>query len=536
MATLKIYQSQSQVKQPGDMQTGGSVIPVSLATQLGKGLGSVGKVITDIKKDQKKEEDKNEAADIITGINSSISEKFNKYKRSTRIEDVNSFSNDMMGIEFEASNNNVKKTVNKYLRDQRLDLGLKLSNKIIGNSYDKSKLNKDNDLNDMISKMASDDEKTRLIANKRYEIFFNDPAEKFFYGETEFAKLKKEKDKLKLSTILIQRINNNEVDLTDKKQRDKIIEIFGVDGAKPYLDRIRNKNVAIEIQKDNEQRKQEKATVEQQLNNFTDILGQINLTELDTTKQPVTLDQIYDYYQDGKLNTVQYNSLIKIYSDPSKTSNADIQELISTQIAYANDAKTLDDIQKSIHSDKNVIEGLSPQDFITYKSLIDKYGKDVVGLQDYKKFQEQLKSHVGDVQNALISFNNTDAAADRKDAAQKAIADFTRYVNDGFSPADAYLKAVNNFTDTKKLPKIEKLELPTSINIDAKLLEEKIANDPFYRKTLYKDAVELFKKNNSISDYRENIRRLDILFDVYEIRRSLGANKKKTVLSEGGTE
>ena len=538
MAILKIYQSQSQVKQPGDMQTAGSVIPVSLATQLGKGLGEVGKVIEDVRKDQRREENQNEIADIVVGLNSKISQSFNKYNKSTRIEDVNSFNNDLMGLEFEASNKEVKKGVNKYLRDQRLDLGLKLSNKIIGNSYDKSKLNKDNNLNTAIAKMASEDETTALIANKYYENFFNDPAEKYFYGAAEFQKLKKEKDKLKLTTTLINRIDNNKIDLTDNEQRKKIIEIFGVEGAKPYIERARNKTISVEFQKDNELKKQEKATIEQQLNNFTSILTDISTTNLDATKQPITLDNIYDTYQNGALNTAQYNALVKIYADPNKPSKDDIQELISTQIAYASTAQDIDNIKKAIHSDKNVIEGLNPEELVTYKTLLDKYGKDVVGLQDYKKFQEQLKTNIGDVQGLMFSLKAADSAADRKSEAQKAIGDFTRYINDGFSPADAYLKTINNFTDTKKLPKLNKMEMPIGIEIDAKDLEAKIANDPIVTRTnLYKKTVEAFKKQNiSISDYKENIRRLDLIFDVYEVRKSLGANEKKAVLEEGGTE
>ena len=48
MAVLKIYQVQSKVRQPGDQAQGG-LIPVSLATQLGKGLGEIGKVVDDIR-------------------------------------------------------------------------------------------------------------------------------------------------------------------------------------------------------------------------------------------------------------------------------------------------------------------------------------------------------------------------------------------------------------------------------------------------------------------------------------------------------
>ena len=119
MATLKIYQVQSKVRQPGDQAQGG-LIPVSLATQLGKGLGEIGKVVDDIRKDQRREENENEATDIITGLNSKISQtysKYTKYKGGTNIDNVTLFNNDLMGLKYEASNKPVKKIVDKYIRD-----------------------------------------------------------------------------------------------------------------------------------------------------------------------------------------------------------------------------------------------------------------------------------------------------------------------------------------------------------------------------------------------------------------------------------
>jgi len=120
MATLKIYQVQSKVRQPGDQAQGG-LIPVSLATQLGRGLGEIGKVVDDIRKDQRREENENEATDIITGLNSKISQSYSKYSKGTNIDNVNLFSNDLMGLKYEASNKEVKKSVDKYVRDKRLD-------------------------------------------------------------------------------------------------------------------------------------------------------------------------------------------------------------------------------------------------------------------------------------------------------------------------------------------------------------------------------------------------------------------------------
>ena len=69
----------------------------------------------------------------------------------------------------------LKKSVDKYIRDKRLDLGLKLSNQLIANSVTKSKDNKDQNLNSLISDIASKDKTTSFIALKKYDSFFQNP-------------------------------------------------------------------------------------------------------------------------------------------------------------------------------------------------------------------------------------------------------------------------------------------------------------------------------------------------------------------------
>lgn len=533
MATLKIYQVQSKVRQPGDQAQGG-LIPVSLATQLGRGLGEIGKVVDDIRKDQRREENENEATDIITGLNSKISQSYSKYSKGTNIDNVNLFSNDLMGLKYEASNKEVKKSVDKYVRDKRLDLGLKLSNQLIANSVTKSKDNKDQNLNSLISDIASKDKTTSFIALKKYDSFFQNPEEENFYGIDNFRKLKKEKDKLLQSSILINRINNNDIDLTNNETRKEIVKVFGELGSKKYLEKARNKTLSAELNLDNEIKKQEIIQVDQQLNNFTSILESINLSKSDPTKKEYSLDQIYDTYQDGQINTVMYNALIKYYANPKAASNEEMLEQINAQLAYAATAEDVDQIKRSIHSDRVLIEGLNPEETIVMKGLLDKYGKDIVGLQDYKKYQEQLKTDVGNVSNVYFSLSGADSAADKKKLSMKAVGDYNRYINNGFSPENAYLKSINNFTDTKKLPKLKDLDLPLNIKIDTSDLEIKIQNDPISTKTnLYQKVVDEFKTSKNVNDYRENIKRLDFIFDVYKVRKDLGANiRNKSKMDE----
>ena len=117
MAVLKIYQAGQSVDvaSPRVPQTGALAIPVGLATQQSSAFGSVGKVIKEIIKDNKTEEDANEASDIINGLNKDITDIYGKYKKSVNTADVENFAADIDNLTWESSNRNVDKAVNKYV-------------------------------------------------------------------------------------------------------------------------------------------------------------------------------------------------------------------------------------------------------------------------------------------------------------------------------------------------------------------------------------------------------------------------------------
>ena len=88
MAKIKITEVGTLPRTPNTPNVEGATIPLGIATQFGKAVGSVGKVIEDIMIENKAEEDANEASDIITSINQKITEAKAKYNRSTKTEDV----------------------------------------------------------------------------------------------------------------------------------------------------------------------------------------------------------------------------------------------------------------------------------------------------------------------------------------------------------------------------------------------------------------------------------------------------------------
>ena len=137
MAVLKIYQAGQavDVASPRVPQTGALAIPVGLATQQSQAFGSVGKVIKEIIKDNKAEEDANEASDIINGLNKDITDIYGKYKKSVNTADVENFAADIDNLTWDSSSKNVDKAINKYLRNVKRTNGLTLGKAILSILY-----------------------------------------------------------------------------------------------------------------------------------------------------------------------------------------------------------------------------------------------------------------------------------------------------------------------------------------------------------------------------------------------------------------
>ena len=187
MAKIKITEVGTLPRTPNTPSVEGATLPLGIATQFGKAVGSVGKVIEDIMIENKAEEDANEAANIIVGINQKLTETKSKYKNSQKTSDIIKFSNDVDEIKFEATNKNVEKLVNKYIRTKKNSMGLTLGNEIIKRSVEQSENNKDQNLNSYITMATSSNSVDRVVGNRNYQNFWTNPANISFYGEKKLA-------------------------------------------------------------------------------------------------------------------------------------------------------------------------------------------------------------------------------------------------------------------------------------------------------------------------------------------------------------
>ena len=521
MAVLRIFESQTKVKDPAVAQTGALTIPVGLATQYGKAISSVGAVVEKIALENKAEEDANEASDIISEVNKKIAESYNKYSKATKADQVLNFTTELKNLEYDGSNKNVNQLVDKHIRKQSNKLSLDLTKVILGNSVSKSRQRKKDEVYAAINDITSNDPVKRITGTRDYNNFFKNPENITFYGEEELAKLRSEYDQLIFKNTFIKRIDNREIDLLDPKVVDEINKQFGELGAKSLLEKVRAREISDILNAEENEKRNEKNQYSNQLNNFVFLIDNLNRSKYDKSLTKVTLDQIHDLYDIASLNTAQYNALVKFYSQGGpEESDLELIDIINTQIAAAGTITDLDNIQRALTEDKTILENLDPNLIVEFNNIIEKYKGDVLGITDYKKYQELLKSHVGDVQKVLMFMPKGGNGSMEKIKSMNALEEYNRNINNGLNPEDAYLEVISKFSE-KELPKPELLPQPIGFDITKDFKQSLNKNPEQAFDQMYKKAVEKFAMDGNLEEYRENIKRLDFIQDVLAVRKSI---------------
>mgnify|MGYP003118074846 FL=1 len=232
------------------------------------------------------------------------------------------------------------------------------------------------------------------------------------------------------------------------------------------------------------------------------------------------MDQIHDLYDLGNLNTAQYNALVKFYSQGGpESTDYELLDIINTQIAAARTVTDLDDIQRALSEDKSILDRVDPNQVVDFNNLIEKYKGDVLGITDYKKYQELLKTHVGDIDRVVTFTSGGSNNAGEKIKSMNALEEYNRHITNGLNPEDAYLETISKFSE-KELPKPD--DLPKPIGFELSSVKETLNKNPDNAfDNLYKKAVDKFQKDGNLEEYKENIKRLDFIQDVFKVRKSI---------------
>lgn len=527
MAVLKVPQSEIKVRESNVAPTGSLALPMSIATQQGQAFGSVGKVIENIYKEQRAIEDQNEVLEAIKkatidieGISSSVS------KNSDLKFAVDTFDDLTKPEKFqpyiEGKNRRVKKIFNEWLNKTRTKEYASIAKTVTKNHVDRTKLTNNDYLDGLTIKMASSKLNDAQAARDDFDSFFKKPETIRFYSAEELEKLKQDK-KIQAEKYIVlfgaknhpQYVINNYKEIEDK---------IGIQGAMEAMEIAKQKIVSdtdFEIKQEEWVQKRDE---DNKIATFTEIALRIkNDDDPEYLGKIPTLDLLNDLHKSNKINSAQYEALLRLYNDPKAPSDEAVFNEITAQIYVADTVEDIDRIQRVVNLTPEYLLKLGIKDVETINGIIEK-AKDRQSFQDAKFYRNIIDTTLGKVEQTILRSFGPSEQTDQtnRNSANRL---FDEYLQEGLSPEEAFQKVSNGFLKRKdKLPTIYNFPV-ASINIKPPSKTE-IDQDPNqifqgWRKQVY----EQYRNNKiTINDLKRDLSSLDTMEDIFKIRAEFKDN------------
>ena len=527
MATLKITQSQSRARERQVTQTGALALPMSLATQRGQGFAAVGKVIEDIHKEQVAIEDNNTLLELIkvasidienasagASQNTDIKFAINAFDKVTKAEKWNGLTKDKRP--------RVKKQFNEWLNKTKISEYSSIAKSVTKRHVGQTKATNNEYLDTLTLKMASSDLRKASNARADLESFFNKAENAVVYGPEGFKKL--EDDKLlqaEKNIVLFGAKNHPNYTINNY---DKIEERIGTSLANKAKEKALQKILADQDFAIKEEKFLEKAEVKNKVGTFTELLLRIrNVDDPEYLGKIPTLDLLNDLVNADKINSAQYDALLRFYKDPDGANDDDILDLINGQIFIADTVEALDQIQNNLNFSPEYLMSIGIKDATTMTSLIERYKNDREVFQDSKEYLKVINNVLGAVEQTIIRDFGTAEKSDQ-DSRVQASRLYNEFISEGMSPQDAFLKMTKGYLFQKgKLPSLPQAAAVTSININTVSKIQK-DQDPAMTFNGWRDQVmEKYKDGKiTINDLKRDLDALDVREDLFYIRAEFG--------------
>jgi hypothetical protein len=370
--------------------------------------------------------------------------------------------------------------------------------------------------------MASSDLIKASNARADLESFFNKAENAVVYGPEGFKKL--EDDKLlqaEKNIVLFGAKNHPNYTINNY---DKIEKRIGTSLANKAKEKALQKIAADQDFAIKEEKFLEKAEVKNKVGTFTELLLRIkSVDDPEYLGKIPTLDLLNDLVNADKINSAQYDALLRFYKDPDTANDDDVLDLINGQIFIADTVEALDQIQNNLNFSPEYLMSIGIKDATTMTSLIERYKNDREVFQDSKEYLKVINNVLGAVENTLIRDFGTAEKSDQ-DSRVQASRLYNEFISEGMSPQDAFLKMTKGYLFQKgKLPSLPQAAAVTSININTVSKIQK-DQDPAMTFNGWRDQVmEKYKDGKiTINDLKRDLDALDIREDLFKIRAEFG--------------
>ena len=520
MAKIKIPQSQSQVKVGAATQVGALALPVMQLSQVvGSGYKALGKVVEDIHREQVTAEDNAQFQDIVKKAAIDIERISTAASRGTDVKlAIDTFENLTKPEKWNELTNGKRKKVkakfNQWLNKQKLTEYVSITKAVTGNHVKHVKVSNNTYLDDLTLKSSSTNVERSINALNELNGWFEDPINSIPYEIDEWEKLKE--DKLKQAQKLAYQFgakNNPDYTLANRKEIEKVV---GFEEAGKLVETAKLKiasNVNAEDQAD------EADTINRQdykIGNFTEFL-----VRLKDQEDVPSLDVINDFWKEDKLNTAQYEALIKFYANPKFAGSDDIYDLINEQIFLADSVEEHDALQRKLKLSPDYLMSLGIKDISAISGIIEK-SKDRQVFQDMKYYKTVLDDTLGKLdEGGFISLSNSEDPKKDKKLRTKAQRLYNEYLDDNLSPEDAFMRVAKGFLlQQNRMPVIYDIAAITSIATPEPSDADKKGKPEDVFDNWRTKAMDEYKKGNvSFDELLNDLDGLDTMQDLFNIRK-----------------
>ena len=520
MAKIKIPQSQSQVKVGAATQVGALALPVMQLSQVvGSGYKALGKVVEDIHREQVAAEDNAQFQDIIKKASVDIERISTAASKGTDVKlAVDTFENLTKPERWNELTNGKRKKVkakfNQWLNKQKLTEYVSITKAVTGNHVKHVKVSNNTYLDDLTLKSSSTNVERSINALSELNGWFEDPINSIPYDINEWEKLKE--DKLKQAQKLAYQFgakNNPDYTLANRKDIEKVVGPYEADKLVETAKLKIASNVNAEDLSDATEIKNRQ---DYKIGNFTEFLLRIKNQE-----EVPSLDVINDFWKEDKLNTAQYEALIKFYANPKFTGSDDIYDLINEQVFLTNKVEETDALQRRLNLSPDYLMSLGIKDISAISGIIEK-SKDRQVYQDMKYYKTVLDDVLGKLdEGGFISLSNSEDPKKDKKLRTKAQRLYNEYLDQNLSPEDAFMRVAKGFLlQQNRLPVIYDVAAITSIATPEPSDADKKGKPEDVFDNWRTKAMDEYKKGNiGFDELLNDLDGLDVMQDLFNIRK-----------------
>lgn len=529
MARIKIPDVNATIKDRPIPQISGLTIPIGYAEKIGEGIGSIGKVVSDIYKEQKTLQDQTELNDVIKDVeidlqqksisaqkNSNLKFAIDAFDKSTKYENYENF--------LEGKNNQVKNAFQQWLnKTKRSEYGT-IASTVTKNHIADGKRT----FEDKLDKLSLDQSSSDLVKASNAKTDFNSEINKIqnraLYSKEEFNKLIEEK---KLQTTRFQTVfgakNHPNYVINNYENIKQQLGPNGESLAKQALETAK-----FQIISDNTKDKLQQDYI-QEFNNKTKIqtfAAIIKSLQNDPTPETIgsvpTLSTITELKKNDKLNSAQYDALIDLVKNPKKLSDNDILDRINGQILIADSVEELDALQKQVHLSPEYLGKLGIKDVTKISNIIEK-SKDRQVFQDYKHYLKVINNSLGKIDNGFFALFGPNEKTDQK-LRTTATRLYQDYIDAGDKPEDAYMKVLKGYMlqqnrvptifDTNEISSI-KITKPDKVTLDSQKPDQIFNNWRSLAMEAYRNGVV------DAQQLKKDLDNLSLMEKVYQVRSTI---------------